>query len=73
MIKIDMTQSNSFAQDANEYINAKLEVDKAKPKLEEVRQKLLEHVPPNAREVYSNLGTIKRDAKGTLRINMKGE
>jgi len=73
MIKIDMTQSNSFAQDANEYINAKLEVDKAKPKLEEVRQKLIEHVPPNAREVYSNLGTIKRDAKGTLRINMKGE
>lgn len=72
-IKVDMSQSNSFINDANNYIKTKNESDKTQSKLKETRKFLLEHVPDNAREVYSPLLNIKRDTKGTLRVNIKGE
>ena len=73
MIRKDLSSSNSFVHACGEYMENKKKADISKKDLDESRDKVLSHVPDNAREVYSSTASVKRTKNNTLRITIKGE
>lgn len=73
MIRKDLSSSNSFVHACGEYMENKKKADISKKDLDESRDKVLSHVPDNAREVYSSTASVKRTKNNTLRITIKEE
>lgn len=69
MVKRDASQDNYFIDLAHQYI----EQSATAYNFDQVKKQLKELVADNEREVYSPLLTIKRDKRGSLRININQE
>jgi len=69
MIKRDASGDNYFNDLAHQYI----EGITSSHNFENIKKQLKELVADNEREVYSPILTIKRDKRGSLRININQE
>jgi len=69
MVRRDASKDNAFIDAANTYI----EHEAYSRVFEGAKKDLKAMVAPNEREVYCDILSIKRDKRGALRINTKGE
>lgn len=65
--KRDVSQSNSFTEATNTYI----ELEASAKKFESAKKLLKEEIKPDESEVYNDILSIKRDKRGSIRITKK--
>lgn len=65
--KRDVSQSNSFTEATNTYI----ELEASAKKFESAKKLLKEEIKPDEAEIYNDVLSVKRDKRGSVRITKK--
>ena len=65
--KRDVSQSNSFTEATNTYI----ELEASAKKFESAKKLLKEEIKPDEAEIYNDVLSVKRDKRGSIRITKK--